>query len=109
MARYRDDLPQLSGDRYLTDGGVETDLMFNHGVDIPEFACHTLLPDSAGREALASYFRGFLGLARELDFGYILDSQTWKAHMHWAGDLGATENDLRSANKKSIALRSALL
>ena len=108
MPRYRNDLPQLSGDRYLTDGGIETDLMFNHGVDIREFACHTLLPDSSGREALASYFRGFLGLARELDVGYILDSQTWKAHMHWAEDLGAEENELREANEESIAFIAGL-
>jgi homocysteine S-methyltransferase len=44
---------------FLTDGGVETDLIFNHGIEIREFAAHTLLPDPVGREALADYFRGF--------------------------------------------------
>jgi homocysteine S-methyltransferase len=103
MSRYRDNLPQLSGDLYLTDAGVETDLMFNHGIEIREFASHTLLPDAAGREALADYFRGFMSLANEYDAGYILDSQTWKAHMHWARDLGEDEVFLRNANEESIA------
>ena len=52
MSKYRTGLPQLSGDLYLTDAGVETDLIFNHGIEIREFAAHTLLPDEEGREAL---------------------------------------------------------
>ena len=84
MGTYRDELPQLSGDFFLTDAGIETDLIFNHGIEIREFAAHTLLPESKGRDALASYFRGFLSLARKHAAGFILDSQTWKAHMHWA-------------------------
>jgi homocysteine S-methyltransferase len=102
MSRYRNNLPQLSGELYLTDAGVETDLIFNHGIEIREFASHTLLPDVVGREALANYFRGFLALANEYDAGCILDSQTWKAHMHWANDLGEDEEFLQKANEESI-------
>ncbi len=108
MALYRDALPQLSGDLYLTDAGLETDIIFNHGVDIPEFAAHTLLPDPKGREILATYLRGFLELANTTGAGLILDSQTWKAHMHWAKDLGASEEDLRQANHDSVAFISDL-
>ncbi len=108
MSRYRDNLPQLSGDLYLTDAGIETDLIFNHGIEIREFAAHTLLPDPAGREAMADYFRGFLALANEYDAGYILDSQTWKAHMHWAGDLGEDEAFLHQVNEESISFMSSL-
>ena len=108
MSGYRDNLPQLSGDLYLTDAGIETDLMFNHGIEIREFAAHTLLPDPAGREAMADYFRGFLALANEYDAGYILDSQTWKAHMHWAADLGEDDAFLQKANEESIAFIAGL-
>jgi homocysteine S-methyltransferase len=108
MALYRDALPQLSGDLFLMDAGLETDIIFNHGVDIPEFAAHTLLPDPKGREILATYLRGFLGLANTTGAGLILDSQTWKAHMHWAKDLGASEEDLRQATHDSVAFISDL-
>jgi len=108
MSMYRDELPQLSGDLFLTDAGLETDLIFNHGIDIREFASHTLLPDPHGREALANYFRGFLSLANEHDAGFVLDSQTWKAHPHWAEDLAETELELRQANKHSVAFISKL-
>ncbi len=108
MSNFRQGLPQLSGDLYLTDAGIETDLIFNHGIEIREFAAHTLLPDEAGREALANYLRGYLSLAKEYDAGLVLDSQTWKAHMHWAGDLGASEQELHEANKDAIALIAEL-
>jgi homocysteine S-methyltransferase len=108
MARYRSKLPQLDGELFLTDAGLETDLIFNHGIEIREFAAHTLLEETSGRAALAAYLRGFLALADEMDTGFILDSQTWKAHRHWAGDLGQTPEQLRSANQQAIAFIAEL-
>lgn len=103
MSRYRENLPQLAGELFLADGGIETDLIFNHGREIPEFAIHTLLPDPSGRRLMSDYFHGYLTLAHEVGAGFILDSQTWKAHMHWADDLGASEQELKAANLASIA------
>ena len=107
-ARYRRSLPQLSGETFLTDAGLETDLIFNRGVPIREFAAHTLLTEPEGRRALREYFRGFLSLARACGTGFILDSQTWKAHPHWAADLGCTVEELRRANEESIELIAQL-
>lgn len=104
----RKSLPQPGGNIFLADGGIETDLIFNRGIDIPEFAAHTLLPLPDMRAQLAGYFRRFLELARDSDTGFILDSQTWKAHMHWARDLGVTEGQLRQANHDSIAFIAGL-
>ena len=106
--RFRNALPQLDGGFFLTDAGLETDLIFNHGIEIREFAAHTLLPDSAGRKALADYLGRFLALAADLDTGFVLDSQTWKAHPHWGGDLGATDDELEAANRESVAFIAAL-
>jgi homocysteine S-methyltransferase len=108
MSNFRSALPQLSGSIYLTDAGIETDLIFNRGIEIREFAAHTLLPDPKGREALADYFRGFLSLANERNAGFILDSQTWKAHPHWAVDLECSIEDLRFANNDAIAFLTGL-
>lgn len=102
MKNYHQPLPQASGELFLTDAGLETDLIFNKGIEIREFAAHTLLADSAGRCALARYFREFLSLARQHKTGFILDAPTWKAHNHWAGDLGATEIELHAANHEAI-------
>lgn len=108
MAVYRDALPQLGGDFFLTDAGLETDLIFNHGIDIPAFAAHTLLREPGGRAAMQHYFEGFLALARSVDAGFILDTPTWRAHAHWAQELGAGEAELRIANEEAVAFAEAL-
>ena len=100
MAMFRTGLPQLDGGLYLTDAGIETDLIFNKGIEIREFAAHTLLPNEQGRQAIADYFRGFLELAAEIGAGFVLDSQTWKAHLHWADALQASEADLADAARE---------
>ena len=102
MPRHRNSLPQLSGDIFLADAGVETDLIFNHGIEIREFAAHTLLPIPEGRAALARYFEGFLDLAKQQGTGFILDTVTWKAHRHWAEKLGATDDELKAANEECV-------
>jgi hypothetical protein len=43
MPLYRNKLPQLSGDLFLTDGGLETTLIFHEGIDLPAFAAFVLL------------------------------------------------------------------
>ena len=108
MPRYRTALPQLSGDLFLTDAGLETDLIFNHGIEISEFAAHTLLPTPEGRAALTRYFEGFLDLANARNTGFILDSATWKAHRHWARDLRSDPAELHAANEESIRYISEL-
>lgn len=108
MPRYRHALPQLDGGTFLADAGLETDLIFNHGIEIREFAAHTLLPEAEGRAALERYFTGFLELARETGAGFVLDTVTWKAHRHWSADLGQDAGELRAANEDAVRLASDL-
>jgi len=108
MTKYRNALPQLSGGIFLNDAGLETDIIFNKGVEIREFAAHTLLPDPAGREVLTTYFREMLSLAQSKGAGFVLDCPTWKAHMHWAGDLKASEEEIKQANLDAVAFAAGL-
>ena len=52
MAKYRDNLPQLSGGLFLTDGGIETTLIFHEGLTLPDFAAFHLLGTPEGEAAL---------------------------------------------------------
>lgn len=108
MTKYRGHLPQLDGGLFLTDAGLETDLIFNKGIEIREFAAHTLLGDDVGQSALAEYFRGFLMLANDVGAGFVLDTQTWRAHPHWADSLGASPDDLARANREAVAFVSGI-
>jgi S-methylmethionine-dependent homocysteine/selenocysteine methylase len=108
MPRYRDQLPQADGGLFVTDAGCETDLIFNKGIEIREFAAHTLLEEPAGRQALADYYRGFLSLAHRYRAGMVLDCPTWKAHRFWAADLGTDDAGLAAANRDAVGFACAL-
>lgn len=96
-------LPQL--DRpFLTDAGLETDIIFNHGIDLPHFASITLLASEDGRAALECYFRGFVTLAERMGAGLVLESATWRSGPDWAGPLGYSGATLEDLNRTAIAM-----
>ena len=100
-------LPQLER-LCLTDAGLETDILFNRGIDIPLFASITLLRTDEGRRELDRYFRGFLDLARRLKAGFILESATWRASSDWAEPLGITQSELDNLNRAAITMVAEL-
>jgi S-methylmethionine-dependent homocysteine/selenocysteine methylase len=104
MSKYRDQLPQLSDAPFITDGGLETTLIFEHGYDLPELAAFDLLSRPGGYEVLRDYFGPYARLAREHQVGFILESPTWRASRHWGRKLGYTGRDLRDMNRKAIAM-----
>ena len=82
----------------LTDGGLETSLIFHQGIDLPYFAAFPLLRDDEGRSALRRYWEPYLALAREEGAPFAVDTATWRANPDWAARLGYDERDLREAN-----------
>ena len=78
MAKYRDALPQLNGDWFLTEGGIETTLVFDKGIDLPEFASFPLLDDAANRQMLRDCVRPYFELARKHGVGMINETLTWR-------------------------------
>ncbi len=104
MAKYRHRLPQLDGGIFLTDGGIETTLIFHDGQDLPYFAAFHLLKDAAGTAVLRDYFRRHARIARENGTGFILESATWRSSPDWGERLGYTPDELDKANAKAIAL-----
>lgn len=97
-------LPQLDGSLFLTDGGLETDLIFNDGVELPEFAAFVLLNDNAGIAALRNYYERFTSIATEHGTGFILESPTWRSSPDWGETLGYDANALADANRRAIDL-----
>lgn len=104
MARYRDQLPQLSNTLFLTDGGLETTLIFREGLDLPDFAAFDLLKSDSGYKALETYYRTYASIAKEHQVGFILESATWRSNPDWGTRLGYTEDALKEANQHAIAM-----
>ena len=105
---YRQHLPQLEGGLFITDGGIETTLIFHHGLELPAFAAFDLLKDEAGTEQLRRYYAPYLELARERGVGLVLESPTWRANPDWAERIGYSPGELETLNRRAIALMEEL-
>jgi len=97
-------LPQMNGGLFLTDGGIETTLIFHDGFELPCFAAFDLLKDERGTRALRRYFARHAWVARTNGLGFILESPTWRASRDWGDKLGYSAADLEEANRKAIRL-----
>jgi S-methylmethionine-dependent homocysteine/selenocysteine methylase len=93
----------------VTDGGMETDLIFHHGVDLPHFAVFPLLESAAGRALLEDYYHGYAAIARRAGAGLMLESgATYRASPDWGARLGYGPADLERVNTAAIAMLSRL-
>lgn len=88
---------------WLTDGGLETSMIYHKGIDLPNFAAFTLLEDATGRTALSEYFEHFITLARAAQTGFVLDTPTWRAGTVWGRVMGLDEKRIRQINHAAVA------
>ena len=106
--RYRHGLPQLEGDIFLTDGGIETTLIFHDGLELPHFAAFELMNTRRGRTALENYYRRYARIARDRDTGFVLESPTWRASQDWGDLLGYSADEMATFNRQAIAMLQAI-
>jgi S-methylmethionine-dependent homocysteine/selenocysteine methylase len=92
----------------VTDGGMETDLIFHHGVDLPLFAAFPLVDTPAGRSLLTAYYDEYAAIARRAGAGLMLESATWRANPDWGGRLGYSPADLARVNRDAISMLAEL-
>lgn len=104
MPQYRNQLPQLNGKQFLTDGGLETTLVFHDGIELPCFAAFDLLKDETGYERLRHYFENYVTIARNKGLGFVLEAPTWRANADWGAKLGYNAATLAEANRQAIVL-----
>ena len=97
-------LPQIDADLFLTDGGIETTLIFDDGFELPDFAAFTLLDQPAGRAALVRYFERYAAIARRDGVGIVLETPTWRASADWGARLGYRSDDLARVNRDAVDL-----
>ncbi len=102
MSTYRAALPQLADRIFLTDGGIETTLIYHDGLELPDFAAFVLLADAAGAAALRRYFVPYLEIARDAGLGVVLETPTWRASPDWAERLGHSDVALDAANRAAV-------
>ena len=97
-------LPQLDGRTFITDGGMETTLIFRDGLELPDFASFVLLDDPEGLAALRGYYGSYVAIAERHGVGIVLDTPTWRANPDWGARLGYSAEALDDVNRRGVAL-----
>ena len=92
---YRKALPQLGDALFVTDGGIETALIFNEGIELPDFAAFDLFRRPGGEAALRRYYAAYVRIATQFRAGMMLESATWRASADWGARLGYTGSAAR--------------
>jgi S-methylmethionine-dependent homocysteine/selenocysteine methylase len=104
MPKYRKSLPLLSDRMFLTDGGLETTLIFHEGLELPFFAAFDLLKSDEGVRRLKRYYARHAAIAEAHGVGFILESPTWRANADWGVKLGYSAGALDEVNRRAIDL-----
>jgi len=86
----------------LTDGGLETTLIFLRDILPNYFAAFELLQQEDRKKALEEYYLPYLRLAEKYNLAFILETPTWRANADWGFKLGYTPDELFAVNKQSV-------
>lgn len=108
MTKNRTILPHESADLFLTDGGLETTLIFLEGYDLPYFAAFDLLKEDRGYQAIKNYYKRYLKIAQDINAGFILESPTWRANPDWIRKTGYPNSAISEINIKAVQLLEEL-
>lgn len=101
---YRHRLPQLDATVFLTDGGIETSLIYDQGLDLPDFAAFVLFDDERGRAALVRYFEAYATIAVRDGVGIVFETATWRANPDWGTKQGRSHEDLVEIDRAAVDL-----
>ncbi|HEY5738403.1 MAG TPA: homocysteine S-methyltransferase family protein [Gammaproteobacteria bacterium] len=94
--------PRLDNKFYLTEAGVETEVMYKWGLELPEFAMFPLLDDPEADEVIRNMYRRYFEVAAEHQTGLLLNGHDYRASPDWAAKLGYDADGLRQMQHRVI-------
>ena len=97
--------PTRRARRQLTDSGLETELLFLDGIDLPDFAAFPLLARPRGPRPAGPLLPGAPRRSRAVPgCGTVLETPTWRASSDWGARLGYDAAALAAVNADAVAL-----
>lgn len=102
MRHMTHQLPQLKGQMFVTDGGIETHMIFNEGQDVPDMSVYLLNMSEAGRNKMREYYRAYIPICQKAGQGFLFDTNTWRANPDWGKLVGYDAEKLAQANIRAV-------
>jgi S-methylmethionine-dependent homocysteine/selenocysteine methylase len=87
---------------FLTEGGTETEILYRHGFELPEFAMFPLLENPKAVSALQEIYSEQLDVAAQFGLSFMLTGLDYRASPDWGSKLGYSAQGLADANHSSI-------
>ena len=101
-------LPHQATHLYLTAGSLETTMLYEAGLAIPEFASFTLLRNPQAIAPMTAFYRTSALIAIENNTGVIFSTPTWRASKDWGEKLAYFPDDLKAINQESVAFLASI-
>lgn len=101
-------LPHQTDQKFVTEVGFETSMLFHKGFDMPQFAFFPMLRSQDGRAAMKEYIVPLMKTARQHDAGFILDTNTWRSSPDWLDLLGYAKDEHVQINREAVEFAHAL-
>jgi S-methylmethionine-dependent homocysteine/selenocysteine methylase len=93
---------QIPGKYYITEGGVETEIIYKWGFDMPHFAMFPLLNNPKAAESIRGMYRRYLDLVAKYEHNALIGGFDYRASPDWGSLLGYSAASLHEANLQSI-------
>ena len=94
-----------SGRPVLTDGGIETRVMFDTGLQMdPHIQVAAMTGDPAGRAALFDIYAGYVAAGKECGLPVIIGTPTFRASPNFIAQAGLDPDAVVRLNSQAVAL-----
>ncbi len=93
---------QQAGRYFITEGGIETEIMYKWGFEMPHFAMFPLLDNPQAAAAIKGMYRRYLDVVAKYKQSALIGGFDYRASPDWGNLLGYSASALRDANLQSI-------
>ena len=94
---------QTLGTLDLTEGGQETEVMYRHGFELPEFAMFPLLDNPAAVDVMRAMYQRYLDVAVQHGCVALIGGLDYRASPDWGPKIGLSDQQLAGYQQRSIA------
>ena len=94
--------PRLDSKFYLTEGGIETEVLYKRGFELPEFAMFPLLDNADANEYIHGMYCRCFDVAEAYGTGLVITGHDYRASPDWAKKLGYSLEGLAEMQHRSI-------
>lgn len=94
---------QKAGTIYLTEGGQETEVMYRHGFELPEFAMFPLLDNPAALNVMREMYQRYLDVAARHGCVALMGGLDYRASPDWGRKIGLSDQQLADYQQRAIA------